>query len=173
MTIRTDVTIDWTVSPRIITVASPSVEISIQDLYDTCMDLEAKSDAIDDPHIINAAGKEELGPGVLVGLTATLQNALLAFEARSGPSYDQCSVSGGNLVALESDLITYASVPIFPTSFTQVVVTASSSATLIDGGGAKVADFFNEDIAQYTTNGTFGSWLNNKSLTVQKFLGLK
>ena len=58
MTIRTDLTIDWEVSPRIITVASPSTEATVQDIYDTCMSLEAESGAIEDPHIIDAAGKE-------------------------------------------------------------------------------------------------------------------
>lgn len=170
MTIRTDVTIDWSVSPRIITVASPSTEITIQDLYDTCMDLEAKSNAMDDNHIIDAAGKEQLGGGTAVGLTATLLNALLAFQARSGPSYEQCLVNGGNLVALESDLFTYATTPIDPTAFTQVVTTASSSATI---SSTNIADIFNEDLTPYTTPGTFGEWINNKGLTVLKFMGLK
>lgn len=130
MTFRNDVSIDWSVSPRIVTVASPSTEINVQDLYDTCMTLESQTTAIDDLHIIDAAGKEELGGGTSVGLTATFLNALLAFDARSGPQYIQCSVSGGNLVALESDLVTYTTTPISPTAFTQVVVTAASSATI-------------------------------------------
>ena len=129
MSIRSDVTIDWSVSPRIITIASPSTEITIQDLLDTLRYLEATPTAMDDKPIIDAAGKESLGGGVYVGLTATLQNALIAFEARSGPLYTQCNVSGGNVVSLESDLVTYFVTPIHPTAFTQVVVTASSSAT--------------------------------------------
>ena len=36
MTIRTDLTIDWASSPRIATVLSPSTEITMQDLVDTC-----------------------------------------------------------------------------------------------------------------------------------------
>ena len=128
MAIRGDVTIDWSVSPRVITVASPSVEITCQDLFDTLRFLESQSDAMDDPGIVDAAGKESLGGGVSVGLTVTLLNALVAFESRIGPTYEQCRVNGGNLVAIDSNGF-YFSTPISPTAFTQVITTASSSAT--------------------------------------------
>jgi hypothetical protein len=129
MTIRSsDITVDFAVSPRIITLASPFTEITIQDLYDTCKWIEVQLYGIDEPPLIEAAGKEQLGGGVQVGLTATLLNALLAFEARPGPTYAQCSVSGGNLVAVD-DVGSYQTTPIEPTAFTQVIVTASSSAT--------------------------------------------
>lgn len=128
MAIRNDLTVDWDADPRIITVDAPSVEITIQDLYDTCKYLEATPGGMDDPVLIDAAGKEDLGGGVSVGLTATLSNALLAFEARLGPTYVQCRVNGGNLVAVDSLGDTF-STPISPTAFTQVITTASSSAT--------------------------------------------
>lgn len=128
MPFRADVSVNWGVSPRIIEVASPSTEITIQDLYDTCKVLEAQSGGMDDDPLIDAAGKEQLGGGVQVGLTATLLNALLAFEARPGPTYAQCSVSGGNLVAVDG-VGSYQTTPISPTAFTQVILTASSSAT--------------------------------------------
>jgi len=101
MTIRTDLTVDWAVSPRIITVAAPSVEITIQDLHDTCRSLEAEPSAMDDKPLIESSGLESLDGVTKVGLTATLQNALVAFEARLGPEYIQCNASGGNLVAID------------------------------------------------------------------------
>lgn len=107
---------------------APSVEITIQDLYDTCKYLEFQANAMDDDILIDAAGKENLGGGVYVGMTATLNNALLAFEARPGATYVQCRVNGGNLVAVD-DVGAYFATPISPTAFTQVVTTASSSAT--------------------------------------------
>jgi hypothetical protein len=129
MTIRTgDVTVDFSASPRIITVKSPITEFNIQDIYDTLKFIEATNAAMDDKPLIDAAGKENLGGGVAVGLTATLLNALLAFEARPGPAYVQCRVAGGNLVAVD-DVGAYFNTPISPTAFTQVVTTASSSAT--------------------------------------------
>ena len=156
MTIRADVTVNWSVSPRIITVDSPSTEITIQDLYDTLMSLESQFDAIDEDHIIDAAGKEALGGGTTVGLTATLLNALLAFEARTGPTYTQCSVSGGNLVALQSDLETYFTTPISPTAFTQIVTTASSSATTASQEQLEYATY-NNGVTVDVINGTAGT----------------
>lgn len=85
MTVRTDVLIDWEVSPRIIKVFAPSVEMTVQDLVDTCRYFEAQPINVDNPHLINAAGKEELGGGVTVGITATLLNAQVQFEGRFAP----------------------------------------------------------------------------------------
>jgi hypothetical protein len=128
MSIRTDVSIDWESSPRVITVASPSVEITIQDLVDTCRYHEGLLVNIDDPHLINAAGKEFLGGTTYVGITATLQNAVLAFEARGGPDWILCTISGGNLVAVDADGLNLD--PRLPTAYTSVDRTASASATL-------------------------------------------
>lgn len=128
MAVRTDVTIDFDVSPRLITVAAPSVTITIQDLYDTCRTIEAVPNNLEDLYIIDGFGKQDLGGGTLVGITAVLRNAKLEFEARGGPGYTQCRVSGGNLVAVDANNNIID--PINPTAFTQVVLTQSSSATL-------------------------------------------
>lgn len=82
MAFRSDITVNWTTSPRIITVLAPSTELTIQDLYDTLKELEQQPHNMVYPALIDAAGKEDLGGGVLVGLTAELQNAVVAFEAR-------------------------------------------------------------------------------------------
>lgn len=150
MAVRNDVTIDWRVSPRIIEVASPSTEITVQDLVDTLRDAEDDLENMSYDQIISAAGKEELGGGVLVGITATLLNALLQFEARPGPTYTQCTVSGGNLVAVDDVGVTQTT-PINPTAFTQVVVTASSSATLQE-----------QSAIQYSSYGG-GVWLDTST----------
>jgi hypothetical protein len=130
MAIRNDITIDWSVNPRIITIQAPSLVINLQDLYDTLRDKEVMQ--MDEHSIVLGSGKESLGGGLFVGLTITLHDALLSFEARPGPTYEQCRVIGGNLVA-QIEGGGYYDTPIFPTSFTQVVVSASSSATLLDG----------------------------------------
>ena len=154
MTIRTDLTIDWEVSPRIITVASPSTEATVQDIYDTCMSLEAESGAIEDPHIIDAAGKESLGGGTSVGLTVTLLDAKLAFEARPGPSFIQCSVGGGNLVAVDTFNVPTSAIE--PTSYTQVLLTSSSSATLQDIESVQAASYAT-GVAIQSTSGNTGT----------------
>lgn len=82
MPFRSDITVAWNLSPRVVTVAAPSVEVTIQDLYDTLRILEARVYNNTRDSIISAGGKEPLGGGVLVGLTATLRNAILAFEPR-------------------------------------------------------------------------------------------
>lgn len=129
MSIRNDLVVDWEVSPRVITVLLPSTEITVQDLHDSCRFLEAESAAMDDPKLIDSSGLEQLDTSTKVGLTSTLQNALVAFEARFGPEYIQCNISGGNVVAIDNVGVYYKT-PVYPTAFTQVVVTASSSATI-------------------------------------------
>jgi len=128
MTIRTDVTVDWSTSPRVIEVAAPSTEITIQDLHDTCKYFEDTLEGMCHPHLVESAGKEFLGGTTYVGITATLQNAVLQFEARGGPTWTLCSISGGNLVAVDSggSIID----PRNPTAYVSVDRTASASATL-------------------------------------------
>ena len=88
MAVRSDITVNWNLSPRVITVQAPSTEVTIQDLHDTLRDLEDEplemtyGSTASTGSIIETAGKESLGGGVSVGLTATLRNARLAFEAR-------------------------------------------------------------------------------------------
>jgi len=129
VSVRSDVTVDWQASPRIITVAAPSTTITIQDLVDTLRSLEDEIINMDNPHLVNASGKENLGGGVLVGITCSLQNAKLAFEARGGEPYTLCTVTGGNLVAVDTDGVTPIDA-IQPTAFVTVNTQASSSGTL-------------------------------------------
>lgn len=86
MPVRPDVNVDWGLSPRVITVDSPSVEITIQDLVDTLRGLEDELNELDDDSILNADGKTEIGGGNTTGITLTLLNAKLAFEQRTVPT---------------------------------------------------------------------------------------
>ena len=128
MAIRNDVTIDVSASPRIATVASPSTSITIQDLHDTLRHLEARPWNMFQVSFLNSTGKDDLGGGVRVGVTLRLKNTLLAFEARPGPSFTICMISGGNLVAVDASGASL-STPIHPTAYVQVVLAQSSSAT--------------------------------------------
>src|SRR3990172_6666335 len=120
--------IDPISSPRIITVLAPDVAITMQQLVDMVRDWEDDQVDMEYDHLLDASGKENLGGGVYVGISVTLRNAKLAFQARLGPDYTQCNATGGNLVAVDSDGNTMS--PIQPTAYTQVVLTSSSSATL-------------------------------------------
>lgn len=83
MTYRTDVHIHWDKSPRIVHVVVPSTTISVQDIVDTLRQKEAELGALDDDSIIDAFGKEDLGSGRFVGITAVLNNAKLYFGDRN------------------------------------------------------------------------------------------
>lgn len=85
MAIISGVTVDWTVSPRIITIPSPIVQVTIEDLQDTLLDIEWSEHGMTEPHLREFSGGESLGGGVSVGFTMELQNAQLAFEARTTP----------------------------------------------------------------------------------------
>lgn len=219
MTTRNDVTPVWSTSPRVLEVAAPSTEFIVQDVVDTVRKLEDRFDGMGFDHLLNAAGKEDLGGGVQVGITATLQDAKVAFEGRTtaaqtgtvtgapiapitnqqimqdtsatfvtnlvargslvinfsdqsiaevisvdsqtqlttktltngitntyvvNDAYQvfniiQCTASGGNLVAVNS--VGSAFSPILPTAFTQVVLTASSSATTQNQEALEAAAF--------------------------------
>jgi hypothetical protein len=231
---RSDLTVEWTRSPRIITVAAPSVALTMQDLVDTCKGvLEQSWEGLDQPALHSSGGKQDLGGGVAVGITVTLLNAQIAFEARNlsislgtatsdqsgtvltdlsatfitdgvsvgdvvlnfsdlssatvvevlsqtqlstyqlrdgttntwhtGDNYKvyqiaQCSISGGNLVAVDSNGTSIN--PITPTAFTQVQLANSSSATLQTLDGATIAEaVWDEPMTGHATSGTAGEML--------------
>lgn len=130
MTIQNYLTVNWDVSPRIITVVSGVTEITIQDLHDTCRYLESQPTAMDDDRLIDSAGKEFLGGATYVGLTATLNNAVLAFAARGGPQWVLCKITGGNIVSIDENGNNID--PRYPTAYVTVDRASSSSATFLE-----------------------------------------
>ena len=82
MVTRDDLTVDYLESPRIIEIAAPSTEITMQDLVDTVRidEYSFSTPGMANPKLLNASGKEDLGGGVLVGITADLQDAQLSFH---------------------------------------------------------------------------------------------
>lgn len=141
MAFRNDLSIDWSVSPRIITVDSPSTNLDVKDLYDTLRTAEAQASNMDEPFITDAGGYEPLGGGVKVGITVTLRDALVAFEARSGPTYEQMRITGGNMVTYDPNLDQYLDSSVSPTAFTQIVQANSSSATLQELSSIQFASY--------------------------------
>ncbi len=130
MTIQNYLTVNWDVSPRIITVVSGITEITIQDLHDTCRAIEARQESMDNDRLIDSAGKEFLGGNTYVGLTATLNNAVLAFAARPGPQWVLCKIAGGNLVSIDENGNNID--PRYPTAYITVDRASSSSATFLE-----------------------------------------
>ena len=70
-------------SPRLIKIPAPTTTVSIQDLTDAIKDWEDEPANLSYPQLVKTSGKEDLGGGVFVGLTAELQDAQVYFEART------------------------------------------------------------------------------------------
>lgn len=131
MAIRNDITFDWEVSPRKITVDSPSIEITMQDLLDTLRHNEALDSNIDNQQIVNGNGKVILdAQGNATGLTVQLIDATVGFETRPGPSWIECNLSGGNLSGLESDGTTVTTDITHNNPYVNINKTSSVSATI-------------------------------------------
>lgn len=113
---------------RVIQVDSPQTSVTIQDLLNQIRVYEENLNNLDYGHIANAYGKQALGGGSFIGITLELINDWrIAFEARPGSDTVLCTVSGGNLVAINQ----YSNNPIKPTAFTQINIAQSSSPTII------------------------------------------
>ncbi|MEW6606076.1 MAG: hypothetical protein AB1414_01310 [bacterium] len=104
---------------KVIFIEKPTTEVSIQELINTIRDFEDNPEGMNVKTFINAAGKQDLGSGVKVGITLELTNNWrIQFEARDGPDYVACKVYGGNLVATND----YNNNPIKPSAYTQVTI---------------------------------------------------
>lgn len=146
MTVRNDVVVDFTVNPRIITVLAPSTEITIQDLHDTLREIEDDVFNLKEPILISSAGKEALGGGVLVGITATLQDAQLAFETRTD------RLSTGSVTT--QDTVGESLIDTGATFITDGVVRGELVLNLTDGSYASVVEVISE--TQLTTQTLVG-----------------
>jgi hypothetical protein len=96
MATRSDIEVDWNASPRIITVLSSSTEITVQDLVDTCRDLEDELVNLDNDVLISptqTGGKQDLGAGLEVDISAQLVNAQVSFQNRTGTTIESGSVT--------------------------------------------------------------------------------
>lgn len=110
---RTDITVDWGLSPRLIEVDLPSVELSNQDMHDTLNSntlqpgmSDDSLENMDDDFIIESAGKEDLGGGVEVGITSTLLDAQVAFGRTSPRTGAETITTGGSATILVASAAT-------------------------------------------------------------------
>lgn len=90
MSIRTDVAVNWELSPRLIEIEAGSTELSAQDSADTLRSLEhipnPGFDVFSHDYIVEAAGKDDLGGGTQVGITLTYQDGQVAFARTASRS---------------------------------------------------------------------------------------
>lgn len=115
-------------SPRIITVPEADGDsITVQSLVNQIRVWEHNLENLSYLKLLSAAGKEDLGGGVKVGITAKLENAKLKFADRGTPT--TCLISGGNLVAVDA---TGGSMhPIDPSTNVTVGLAQSTSPSII------------------------------------------
>lgn len=148
MAFRSDVTVDFDVSPRIVEVAAPSTTINIQDLYDTLRTIEALIDNVNRPILVDnirTAGKQTLSAVKQVGITLALNNALLKFADRAGPATTNMEITDGNLVAIDDGTPPVFIDPVNPSTFINTIRELDVSAALLrDPGfprGVEITDF--------------------------------
>lgn len=128
MAFLTAVSVDFTISPRIVSIASPTIEVSIQDLYDTLRIIESQISNLSYPSLLKAGGKEVLGGGSSVGITMTLLNAQVSWTDRGSPT--RCKISGGNIVAVDANGVPIEE-DVFSTNVNSTIA-QSASATITD-----------------------------------------
>ncbi len=117
---------------KIITVPAPDTSLDLQYLVnETRVAEDNLIPGMGYDKIIDAFGKQDLGGGVLVGITVIMLDGWrVAFEARSGPSTVAVTISGGNFVGEAG------ANPVAPTAYTQVTIAQSTSAALVGNTGA-------------------------------------
>ena len=94
MSVAEDVTIAWHRSPRTATYAAPRVALLVQDNHDSLGNREDSEVGKLHPDLISSAGKENLGGGTIVGVTSTLQNTQILFDARTTPASSSTVTTG-------------------------------------------------------------------------------
>ena len=126
-------TLTFNKANKLITVLKAGIpevtEITIQELINTIRDWEGNLENMDVAKIADASGKEDLGGGLQVGITLKLLNWKLKFEARPGPDWIDCAVSGGNLVAVNGN--NQPMNPIQPSDYVTVTIVKAVSAALM------------------------------------------
>ena len=150
MATRSDISFDRV--NRIITVAAPSTEVTIQDLLDTIRDWEDEPSQLNLASLATAGGKDSLGGGEFTGITLTLINDWrLAFQART------TIVEEGTISLANGDgtILTDASA----TFETNGVEVGAIVVNKTDGSAASVVDVVSE--TQLTLDGLTGGTDND------------
>ena len=139
---------------RLIIVESPTTGVTVQELINAIRNFEDDLVNFDISTIATASGKDNLGgdPPLFIGITLKLLNWKVKFEDRQGQEYIICSVTGGNLLAVDGN--NQFMEPVEPSSFVTVVKTSSVSAALIGGG-------WEATVSEYQAAGTFGKLMKD------------
>jgi len=113
-----EISVDPISSPRIVTILAPTTSVTIQELVDALRHWESHIENLEFIRLMNAEGKLALRAGKTQEITLILLDTKIAFEARTGPSFTECEINGGSLVAF--DALDAAISPIQTTAYVQV-----------------------------------------------------
>lgn len=80
-----DITVFPNLDPRVVVVDAPQTEATLQDIVDTIEAWQDSEEGISFSPLIDPSGKQALGGGTSVVITATLLNTKLRFAARHSP----------------------------------------------------------------------------------------
>jgi hypothetical protein len=106
-------------------------EILIQEIVNAARGFEDRPEMMGQPIIASIAtsGKNDLGGGLQVGITLTLENDWRLYATpRAGPSWTEIVVRGGNLVASNS----FSNNPIENTAFNNWQIRQAVSAAIVE-----------------------------------------
>lgn len=134
------VTFDWTdysdtpTDPRIMRIPVPLVEATVQDLTDTLSARQADLDNLIYDQLLDGpgtGGKQDLGGGVLVGLTTTTKNVVVSFEARKDSVREGTVTTGdANGILLTDTGATFISSGVTPGAWVMNLTDGSMASVL-------------------------------------------
>jgi hypothetical protein len=153
---------------QIIDVLEPQTEVVIQDLLNQIRDQEYSVLGVAFDKIADATGKDDLGGGVVTGITLTL---MPNWQLRFWEGEYVASITGGNLVGGKDGN------PLAFTAGVQVRLVQSAASTLVTGGSALTSEeheklmsglevtipsaVWEEILASHTTSGSAGKMLKD------------
>jgi hypothetical protein len=101
MTDRSDISVQFTLDPRLAEIDAPSVEVSVQDSHDTLTGRQDSVEGMRFPDLVDTAGGESLGGGTTVGLTTSLLNVQYAFS-RTASRCSGTVTTGDSILLIDS-----------------------------------------------------------------------
>lgn len=91
--------LDFNMNTQIMELQIAYAAITLQEIYDSAHDAMANLNNMDERRIAKASGQDDLGSGLMTGLTVELLNGWRTKAAdRGGPDFVRVSITGGNLI---------------------------------------------------------------------------
>ena len=126
-------TFTFDIPTKIVEIASPDTEATVQEIYDACVDFEETSAMLGHNRIVEAEGKFIVTTGQLLVITLFMLNGWrVQFEARAGPALEVCSISSGNFVGRTGNSKDDPeSHPVAPTDNTHVTIEQAITGAML------------------------------------------